>query len=102
MIIMSIQKLVRDKIPEIIRESTGVTPKTVILNFDEYQKALIDKLQEECQEFCADQNSKELADILEVVYALAQVHGLSNKQLELLRKEKATTYGAFKTRIKLL
>lgn len=102
MTIMSVQKLVRDRIPEIISNSTGVVPKTLTLNNVDYKNALIDKLQEECEEYCTDQNPEELADILEVVYALAKLHGLNFDQIELLRKEKATERGSFEKRIKLL
>ena len=62
-------KLVRDKIPEIIK-STGKTPITKILKGRDYLDALCDKLIEEAKEFNIDRSVKELADVLEVVKAI--------------------------------
>lgn len=59
-------KLVRDKIPELIRYQ-GQTPCYRVLADGEYTRCLKDKLSEEVAEFLRDQTSEELADILEVV-----------------------------------
>ncbi|WP_353736241.1 nucleoside triphosphate pyrophosphohydrolase [Ruminococcus sp.] len=69
-------KLVRDKIPEII-EKAGKTPVTHILSEEEYITELDRKLNEECSEYQADKNIEELADMLEVMYAIAEARGWS-------------------------
>ena len=64
-------KLVRDKIPEII-ESDGKICKTEILSDEEYLKMLDAKLDEELAEYHKDQNIEELADLIVVIYAAAK------------------------------
>jgi len=92
-------KLVRDKIPQIIR-SKGLQPITYVADVDEYGVRLRDKLAEEVDEFIAsDDDPEELADILEVLYALAEHAGTSPQQLERLRAAKAEERGAFTGRI---
>ena len=99
---MTKSKLVRDKIPEIILKNDGVKPKIVVLNDRQYFSALLTKLQEECGEFIKDNNAEELADILEVVYALSTALGTSEKSLNIIRSEKARKRGRFKKKIRLL
>jgi predicted house-cleaning noncanonical NTP pyrophosphatase (MazG superfamily) len=66
---MSQGKLVRDKIPQIIR-SKGLEPVIYTASTEEYSARLRDKLQEEVDEFIvSDSDPEELADILEVLYA---------------------------------
>ena len=91
-------KLVRDKIPEII-EASGATPLTRILETEEYLSCLEAKLDEEVQEFHESKATEELADILEVVYALAEAHGCSREQLQQIFDAKHTARGGFKKRI---
>ena len=91
-------KLVRDRIPEII-ESSDKTPHTRILDSDEYLTELDRKLDEECAEFHKDMNVEELADIMEVVYALASAVGSSPDELEQVRREKAEKRGGFEQKI---
>ena len=91
-------KLVREKIPEIIKNSNK-TPHTRILDADEYITELHKKLDEECAEFHKDKNVEELADIMEVVYALAEAVGSSPEELERVRKEKADERGGFEKKI---
>ena len=93
-------KLVRDKIPEII-EKAGKTPVTHILSDDEYLSELDKKLNEECSEYQADKNIEELADMLEVMYAIAEARGWSVSELEALRRDKAEKRGGFKKKIYL-
>ena len=66
-------KLVRDKIPEII-QATGKKVNYRILNDEEYKQALKDKLLEEVNEFLAAQTKQEMreefADIKEVMAAI--------------------------------
>lgn len=95
---MKYNKLVRDKIPEIIKRK-GAVPITHRASDEEYRQKLKAKLQEEVDEFLEDSNEKELADILEVIYALCDLYGVDRNNLEQLRKEKAEKRGGFKDKI---
>lgn len=94
-------KLVRDRIPEII-ESSGSTCVTEVLSDDEYIKMIDEKLDEELAEYHKDENIEELADLLEVIRAAAVARGYSVDELERVRAEKAEKRGGFDKRIKLL
>ena len=94
----SYNKLVRNRIPEII-ENSGKSAYTHILNDDEYILELDRKLNEECAEYQADKSIEELADMLEVMYAIVDARGYSVAELEKIRKEKAEKRGGFKNRI---
>ncbi|MCR5109264.1 MAG: nucleoside triphosphate pyrophosphohydrolase [Lachnospiraceae bacterium] len=91
-------KLVRDKIPEII-QADGKTCFTEILSEEDYLKRVDLKLDEELAEYHKDQNIEELADLLEVVYAAAKARGYSLEELEMIRASKAAKRGAFEKRI---
>lgn len=93
-------KLVRDRIPEIIQAS-GKKCRTEILSDDDYLKRLDEKLTEELAEYHESGAVEELADLLEVVYAAAQARGYSKEHLESLRQEKAEKRGAFQKKILL-
>jgi predicted house-cleaning noncanonical NTP pyrophosphatase (MazG superfamily) len=101
---MADSKLVRDRIPEIIR-ADNLDPIIHIATPDEYGVALRDKLQEEVAEFLdaqaagnAESSLKELADVLEVVHALASAIGFDPEKLEAARAAKAERNGAFAER----
>ena len=98
---MVCEKLVRDKIPAIMEEK-GKHANIRILSDAEYSVYLERKLDEEVVEFHKDKNLEELADILEVVYALAAAHGLSPEQLQALRQQKRRERGGFDDRIFLI
>lgn len=92
-------KLVRDKIPQIIR-SKGQEPIVSTAGAEEYCVWLRDKLREEVEEYLASDNDREeLADILEVLYALAREAGTDQHELERLRAAKAEERGGFTERI---
>ena len=79
-------KLVRDRIPEII-ESSGRSCVTEILSDEDYLKMLDAKLDEELAEYHADQNIEELADLMEVIRDCAVVGEYSLEELECIRAE---------------
>lgn len=98
-------KLVRDLIPTIIKNS-GKKSSIRILNDDEYIKELNKKMFEELNEYIATENCEdtieELADLLEIMYTIAEYHGASIEQLEEVRREKAEKRGGFKDKIFLI
>lgn len=91
-------KLVRDKIPEII-ELDGKKCTARVLDDEEYLKALDAKLDEELAEYHKDQNVEELADLLEVLYAVAEARGFTKDELEAVRERKAEKRGQFKEKL---
>ena len=91
-------KLVRDKIPEIITQG-GMKAITHIADEKEYEEALYQKLGEEVKEFQEKPSAEELADILEVVYAICDWKKIDRDELEKLRQEKAEKRGGFSKRI---
>ena len=98
---MMYNKLVRDKIPECIR-SQGEIPRIRILSDEEYSMALEQKLDEETAEFHKDKNLEELADILEVVYTLAENMGHTKEALLSACDQKREKRGGFADRIYLI
>lgn len=98
---MIYNKLVRDKIPEMI-EAQGETPHIRVLSDEEYLRCLEEKLDEEVGEYHRDKNTEELADILEVVFALARIHGSTPGELMEICKEKHEARGGFEKRIFLI
>ena len=93
-------KLVRDRIPEII-EASGKNCVTEVLSDEEYLKMIDAKLDEELAEYHKDQNIEELADLLEVIRAAAVARGYSVEELEKVRAEKAEKRGGFEKKILL-
>ena len=97
---MKYDKLIRDRIPEIIADN-GQTARVRVLNGDEYLAKLDEKLGEELAEYLADGDVGELADLLEVIYAAALVRGCSADQLDEIRRKKAEERGAFAEKLLL-
>ena len=97
---MVYEKLVRDLIPDLIA-AQGEKPNIRILDDAEYWYCLSRKLDEEVQEFHKDNNLEELADILEVVYALAEING-GREELERIYAQKHEERGGFAKRIYLI
>ena len=98
---MEYNKLVRDKIPDLIR-AQGETPHIRILEDEEYLRHLEAKLDEEAGEYHRDKNAEELADILEVVYALAEAIGCTKEELMEIYRKKHEARGGFSDRVFLI
>ena len=94
------EKLVRDKIPEII-EKSGKICEMEILSDEKYLEMIDKKLDEELAEYHQDQNIEELADLLEVIYAATKARGYSIEELEKVRAQKAEKRGGFDKKILL-
>ena len=94
-------KLVRDKIPEII-ELSGKTAVTETLPDDKYIEMLNQKLLEEVNEFFASGTVEELADIGEVMHAIMAYKGITIEEFQRVRLEKLETRGGFKDRVLLV
>lgn len=88
-------KLVRDKIPQVI-EADGRKCETSIVSKEQLLPLLEEKLKEEVNEFMQDKNLEELADIMEVVFGLAENLGYSEEDLLKKREEKKEARGGFK------
>lgn len=93
-------KLVRDRIPEIIA-AEGRQADVRVLDPDDYLAALQVKLAEEVDEYRRASDPAELADVLEVAYALATAHGLTPAELDAQRADKRRARGAFDRRLVL-
>lgn len=97
---MKYDKLVRDRIPEII-ETSGKKCTIRVMDDAEYLRRLDEKLGEELAEYQADKSLEELADLLEVVRAVAAARGSSIDEVERIREEKAQARGGFEKRLLL-
>lgn len=98
---MIYNKLVRDHIPQIIEE-TGGKAEIRILTDEEYRIFLEKKLDEEVGEYHREQNAEELADILEVVYALAASIGCTKEELNDVYRKKHEARDGFEKRFLLI
>jgi predicted house-cleaning noncanonical NTP pyrophosphatase (MazG superfamily) len=91
-------KLVRDRIPQIIQAS-GKNACIRKADEAEYKHLLRQKLLEEINEFMESGSSEELAEILVVVAALGQTEGLSFSDLMKIAEEKRKDRGGFEKRL---
>ena len=95
---MKYNKLIRDKIPEIIKQKGGIAI-THIANDIEYWQKLKEKLQEEINEFIEAESIEEMADVLEVIDAIIDFKEFDRKYLEEVKDKKAEGRGKFKNKI---
>ncbi len=95
---MKYHKLVRDKIPEIIRQKGG-QPVWHVAAEAEYWPKLKEKLQEEVNEFMKGENIEEIADLLEVLEAICECKNFDQEQVQKIKTRKAAERGAFKNKI---
>jgi predicted house-cleaning noncanonical NTP pyrophosphatase (MazG superfamily) len=98
-------KLVRDRIPEII-ENTGKKFTTERLSDTRYIEELKKKSFEELEEYCEAESRvdalEEMADLLEIMHALAKYHGSSMEEIEKIRVQKAEERGGFREKVYLI
>jgi len=95
---MKYNKLVRDRIPELIKKK-GKTASTHIANNKEYWEKLKIKLREEVDEFLGDNSLEEMADILEVIDSIKEIKNFNEEELQSLKLKKLQERGGFKSRI---
>ncbi|MEV4583323.1 nucleoside triphosphate pyrophosphohydrolase [Nonomuraea jabiensis] len=96
-------KLVRDKIPDIIRQG-GEQPVITVLDDVDYRNALLTKLFEEATELgeaSPSEVAEEIADAYEVLRALATVHGHDWSAIEKVAASKREERGGFRHRLYL-
>lgn len=94
-------KLVRDRIPEII-EASGKTCLTATLSDEAYLHMLDQKLNEELAEYQESKSMEELADLIAVIAATAKARGCTWEQLLRIRNQKKAKCGGFEKKILLL
>ncbi|MEK7662202.1 MAG: nucleoside triphosphate pyrophosphohydrolase [Patescibacteria group bacterium] len=95
---MKYEKLVRDKVIDIIK-AKGEKVVFHIASDEEYWIKLKEKLSEEVLEFCESEREEELADILEVIDAIAGYKGFNKGEIDKIKWDKAEKKGSFKNRI---
>jgi predicted house-cleaning noncanonical NTP pyrophosphatase (MazG superfamily) len=96
----SYNKLVRDKIPEIIKSSNRAPECKILQRDQEYLRYLIKKLQEEVLEFTENPCVEELADVREVIDALSSIREFENVMS--VQERKKEEKGGFTKRILLM
>jgi predicted house-cleaning noncanonical NTP pyrophosphatase (MazG superfamily) len=94
-------KAIRDKIPEVIKKS-GKKYEIKTLSDEEFLEELERKLVEEINEYQESKDVEELSDILEVIYRISSLKGTTSKQLDRIRKDKATKRGSFDNNLFLI
>ncbi len=96
---MKYNKLVRDKIPDILR-GNGIEPRIRVADIKEYRPYLKEKLLEEVNEFLEKESGEELADVLEVIDAILNHLGpLFDENVRMHKAKKARERGKFEKRI---
>ena len=98
---MEYNKLVRDNIPDIIRKE-GYISKTEILTDKRFLSELDKKLSEEVGEYQESKELEELADILEVIYAICSARGYTLDELMRVKDEKQLKRGGFSKKLFLI
>jgi predicted house-cleaning noncanonical NTP pyrophosphatase (MazG superfamily) len=94
---MKYDKLIRDRIPEII-EAKGEACVYHVASDDEYRRKLYEKLGEETSELATARDANEIADVLEVVDAIVELEGFSRDEVERVKREKFEKRGGFSRR----
>ena len=94
-------KAIRDKIPEITKES-GNNCNIKTLSDEKFLIELEKKLDEELIEYHESKSVEELTDLMEIIQRIAELKGIDNKTLQELQKQKAEKRGKFKKNLFLL
>lgn len=95
---MKYNKLIRDKIPEIIKKK-GEKAITHIAGDKEYWEKLKEKLSEEIKEFEKDESIEEIADVLEIIDAIIKFKKFNKRKLYAVKAKKLKARGGFKKKI---
>ncbi len=100
--IIKYNKLIRDKIPQIIKRNNAI-PKLILLNQKRFAEELKKKLVEESKEIQEASGKKEvlneLSDVLEIIQTVARIEKIRWSEVEKKRKIKAKERGGFKKRV---
>ena len=91
-------KLIRDNNVKLM-EDKGCKVTYEILDDKRYGQELDKKLQEEVSEYLADYSVEEMADVMEVIYAMLDFRGITMEEVEKVRLNKRNLKGAFKNKI---
>lgn len=91
-------KLIRDNNVKIM-EDKGCKVRYEILDNERYGEELDKKLKEEVEEYLEDYSIEEMADVMEVIYAILEYRGTSMEEVEKVRIEKRDRKGAFKKKV---
>ena len=94
-------KVIRDKIPEIIADS-GKKCNTKQLDDKSFLTELEKKLTEEVNEYSESKDVEELADLLEVIYRISELRGVNSDELDEIRKDKVKKRGKFSSNLFLI
>ena len=94
-------KVVRDKIPEIIADS-GKKYNLKQLDDESFLAKIEKKLIEEVNEYSESKDVEELADLLEVIYRISELRGVNSDELDEIRKDKAKKRGIFANNLFLI
>lgn len=94
-------KAVRDGIPDIIR-AEGKRCVVAQVSDDEFLGYMEEKLFEELHEYTESKSPEELADLIEVIYRVAELKGMNINELEILRKRKREERGGFENNLILI
>jgi predicted house-cleaning noncanonical NTP pyrophosphatase (MazG superfamily) len=95
---MEYNKLVRDKIPRIIREN-GETPVTHVAEEEEFWEKLKEKLKEEVDEFLENNSIEEMVDVFEIITVINNLNGWDLERILMLQEQKRKERGSFDDKI---
>ncbi len=96
---MKYNKLVRDKIPDIIKKNNETPVFHIAKDDAEFEKKLHEKLREEVDEFLQHESVAEMADVFEVITEILKFHGWTLEGVIETQKKKAAERGTFSKRI---